>query len=70
MKHDERFGGIVTDEEWESCNTKYIIDRYGNGITTSYGCYFYCFLAFHSAEQRDLFLKENEDLVKQYLMID
>ena len=28
------------------------------------------FLAFHTAEQRDLFLEENEDLVKDYLMID
>lgn len=28
------------------------------------------FLSFHTQEQRDLFLKENEDLVKDYLMID
>lgn len=30
----------------------------------------YTFLAFHTEEQRDLFLKENKDLVKDYLMID
>ena len=30
----------------------------------------YYFLAFHTPKQRDLFLKENEDLVRDYLMID
>ena len=28
------------------------------------------FLAFHTPEQRDLFLTENEDLVKDYLMLN
>lgn len=30
----------------------------------------YHFLAFHTREQRDNFLKYNEQLVKDYLMID
>lgn len=30
----------------------------------------YEFLAFHTAEQRDEFLKNNEQLVKDYLMIE
>lgn len=30
----------------------------------------WCFLAFHTAEQRKLFFSENERLVKDYLMLD
>lgn len=72
MANDERFGGVVTDEEWEDTDLdKYVILR-NNMNTTCNGiaCYNYSFLAFHTTEQRDLFLKENEDLVKDYLMID
>ena len=71
MANDERFGGVVTDEEWNSGESLlYVIERYKNEITTS-NCYHgYNFLAFHTREQRDLFLKENKDLVKDYLMID
>lgn len=73
MANDERFGGVVTDEEWNNMDIiKYTIERQNStsiikklNIITSYS-----FLAFHTAEQRDLFLKENEDLVKHYLMID
>ena len=32
--------------------------------------YSYKFLAFHTKEQAELFLQENEDLVKDYYMID
>lgn len=71
MTHDERFGGPVTDEEWNSnASFKYIIERYNNEIRVDSYYYDYKFLAFHTAEQRNLFLKENEDLVKDYLMID
>jgi len=72
MANDKRFGGVVTDEEWEDTDLdKYVILR-NNMNTTCNGnaCYNYSFLAFHTQEQRDLFLKENEDLVKDYLMID
>ena len=65
------FGGPITDEEWEDIYTiKYIICRTASGINC--GCYTfnYDFLAFHTAEQRDNFLKYNERLVKDYLMID
>lgn len=71
MANDERFGGIITDEEWKlSTITKYTIGR-GDG-KISKGChnFLYSFLAFHTYEQRELFLKENEDLVKDYLMIN
>ena len=71
MANDKRFGGVVTDEEWDdNYINKYIIDRMKNKIDTAVYCSAYQFLAFHTTEQRDLFLKENEDLVKDYLMID
>lgn len=68
MANDNRFGGTITDEEWNT-DKKYIIIRRGNnlGIETRY-CYEY--LAFHTNEQAELFLKENEDLIKNYYMID
>lgn len=70
MANDERFGGVITDEEWADYDLiKFAITRENNHIETAvYGSY-YCFLAFHTAKQRDLFLKENEDLVRDYLML-
>lgn len=71
MENDKRFGGIVTDKEWENGNfDKYVINRYFNRINTTCFLGSYEFLAFHTEGQRDLFLKENEQLVKDYLMID
>jgi hypothetical protein len=71
MANDKRFGGVVTDEEWNNnFIAKYVIVRNGNNIHASTFTISYEFLAFHTSEQRDLFLKENEDLVKDYLMID
>ena len=68
MANDKRFGGAITNEEWDY-DKKYIIIRSGTklGIDTRY-CYEY--LAFHTNEQAELFLKENEDLIKDYYMID
>ena len=70
IANDERFGGIVTDEEWNNDDWKYIIWREYNSVYTDCLLKTYRFLAFHTAEERDLFLQENEDLVKDYLMID
>lgn len=64
------YGGEITDEEWEGSYNKYTIEREGNKIITTYHYLSYAFLAFHTAEQRDNFLKYNEQLVKNYLMID
>lgn len=69
MANDERFGGIITDEEWSNFSTKYCITRCENEVDTFTSAGSYNFLAFHTIEQRDLFLKENEDLVKDYLML-
>lgn len=71
MANDERFGGVITDEEWVNHSIpKWTVERSENKIITTYRHGTYTFLAFHTSKQRDLFLKENEDLVKDYLMID
>lgn len=71
MANDERFGGVVTDEEWNNIHIlKSIIIRIKEDIILGTAVSGYRFLAFHTEEQRDLFLKENEDLIKDYLMID
>lgn len=71
MANDERFGGVVTEEEWEDKHTiKFAIIRRLNLISFLRLFRDYEFLAFHTVEQRDLFLEENEDLVKDYLMLD
>jgi len=70
MAHDKRFGGVVTDEEWRSGIVVATIDRIDNLPRPNLGARMYRFLAFHTEEQRDLFLKENKDLVKDYLMIN
>ena len=70
MANDERFGGVVTDEEWEKREiVKYVIKREGNHIITTYYYYFHHLLAFHTPEQRDLFFEENEDLIRDYFML-
>lgn len=71
MTNDPRFGGPIPDEEWDVYGSfKYIIERYGNNFRIDCCYHTYHFLAFHTPEQRDLFLEENEDLVKDFLMID
>jgi len=69
IKNDTRFGGPITNEEWSTESTKYFIYRSCNKITKSSGVCWE-FLAFHTAEQRDLFLKENEDLIRQYFELE
>lgn len=71
MANDKRFGGVVTDEEWHCDSSfKYTIERRNNKIQACSCCKSYSFLAFHTTEQMDLFLEENEDLIKDYLMLD
>ena len=66
----KNFGGIVTDEEWEDITVeKYAICRLNNAISLMCSYIDYRFLAFHTEEQRDLFLEKYRDLVKDYLMI-
>ena len=68
--HDERFGGEVTDKEWDNDEIeKYCICRHDNMLMVVTCRDKWHYLAFHTKEQRDLFFKENEDLVKQYFML-
>ncbi len=68
MANDKRFGGIITYEEWADSCWHVILRRHNNlEISTRYG---YEYLAFHTREQAELFLKENEDLIKDYYMMD
>ena len=65
------FGNAITDKEWSNSEIyKYCIERLNNNISTYIYADTYQFLAFHTEEQRDRFLKYNEQLVKDYLMID
>ena len=64
------YGGEITDEEWENTSFKHVIERYNNEIYTTSYTLTHHFLAFHTVEQRNEFLKNNEQLVKDYLMID
>lgn len=71
MANDERFGGVVTNEEWgDNTAPKYVINRYGKTACPDFVYTHYHFLSFRTKKQRDLFLKENMDLVKDYLMLD
>lgn len=66
------YGGEIAEGEWkDSTKYKYIIVLNKGKITKREWttCNYY-FLAFHTAEQCDEFLKYNEQLVKDYLMID
>ena len=71
MANDKRFGGVVTDEEWKNdMIAKNTIVRKNNNYSVDSAYMRYSFLAFHTQEQRELFIKENMDLIKDYLMID
>ena len=70
IKMDERYGGPVTNDEWESQDDKFVIDREYTRIITGKYIGSFAFLAFHEEYQRDLFLRENEQLVKDFLMVE
>lgn len=64
------YGGEITDEEWEDPNLfKHTIIREYGDTSNEYDFTEYHFLAFHTEYQRDEFLKNNEQLVKDYLML-
>lgn len=64
------YGGEITNEEWDSTCPKHVIRKQYDKLYTDSTMYYYHFLAFHTKEQRGNFLKYNERLVKDYLMID
>lgn len=70
LKYDERFGGEITDAEWRNSSIgKYAIIRMNDNIDVCCNTSLYRYLAFHTEEQRDLFLKEYEGLIKAYYML-
>lgn len=69
IKNDPRFGGPITKEEWNTSSTKYYIYRSINEVVKSWGVVWE-FLSFHTKEQRDLFFKENEALIRQYFELE
>ncbi|WP_287385636.1 hypothetical protein [Lachnospira sp.] len=69
LLNDPLYGGIITKEEWDSDIMKYTILRLNNDIVTDENDSVFRVLAFHTPEQRDLFLKENINLIKDYFML-
>lgn len=67
---EEGYGGIITDEEWkESLIKKYTIEP-DMGVLNCYTKHtMKAFIAFHTEEQRDEFLKYNKQLCKDYFMM-
>lgn len=67
--NDDRFGGPITNEEWGNDTMKYTILRIDNSIDVDENDSVFRVLAFHTPEQRDAFLKEYIDLIKDYFML-
>ena len=64
------YGGVITDTEWNASNIiKHVISRRNNSIEFASYNSIYHFLAFHTKEQRDEFLKNNRQLVMDYFML-
>ena len=65
------YGGAITDKEWNNRSIiKYSIERFENKIIFEVYKSSFHFLSFHTKEQRNEFIKYNEQLIKDYLMID
>lgn len=64
------YGGAITDEEWRDSIEKSFISKFDGKLSFGITVFNYEYLAFHTQGQRDEFLKYNEQLVKDYLMID
>ena len=65
------YGGAITDAEWEDSGVqKFVIFRRWNRVVFDVTYTFYRYLAFHTEEQIDSFYKNNEQLVRDYLMLD
>ena len=68
IKNDKRFGGVISNHEWDVGTSKYIIVRRGNKILPTRTDHLFCLLSFHTQDQRDLFLEENKQLVLDYFL--
>lgn len=65
------YGGMITNKEWMDIDLyKFVMYRRQNEILVDECISLHSFLAFHTRQQRDEFLKYNERLVKDYLMLE
>lgn len=65
------YGGAFTEEEWNDNRiTKYTIIRYREALRFPTTSWEYSLLAFRTHNQRMSFLENNEQLVRDYLMLD
>lgn len=65
------YGGAITDEDWKDTRiTKWAIGRNCDKINLIPTIDIYYFLSFYTLEQCRIFLENNKQLVKDYLMID
>lgn len=70
IANDKRFGGAITDEEWDTGGIdKFVFYRIQDRITLSTARDIYNFIAFHTQAQAALFLEENRDLIRQFYML-
>ena len=72
IANDPRFGGFVTKNEFYngSCPIYYIVFSHNFIVVPYFNIIPNSILGFHTSEQAELFIKENEDLLRQYFMID
>jgi len=79
IANDERFGGIVKELDfgdtcairfWQIQRVKFKHPKPYIAINQVDALYNYSILTFYKPEQARLFLEENENLVKDYLMLD
>lgn len=65
------YGGAVTDEDWKNpLVKKYVIFRIKDSICSGSESTWHKYLAFYTDIQRDMFLRENKQIIKDYLMLD
>lgn len=65
-----KFGGMINRDEWNNNTEKYVICRNGSDILLKESVNEYYFLAFRSFENRELFIKYNLPLIKDYLCMN
>lgn len=72
MANDDYYGFPITDEEWKDRTIwKYCIIRCQDHIDDDAStAHCYHFLAFHTASQRDAFMTDYPQLVRDYLMLE
>ena len=58
-----------TNVDWKNEYNKYCIERVGNSIEIGAWLHRYCILAFNTESEAERFLKNNEQLVKDFYML-